>query len=36
MILSWEEYEGGRTSEVTYYLRLIDGHWRIYSLDFTL
>jgi hypothetical protein len=32
----YEEYEKGRTSNVTYFMRELHGEWRIYSLSFTL
>ena len=32
----YEEYDQGRTSNVTYFLRELHGEWRIYSLSFTL
>jgi hypothetical protein len=32
----YEEYDRGRTSQVTYFLREMNGEWRIYSLSFTL
>ena len=32
----YEEYDRGRTSNVTYFMREIHGEWRIYSLSFTL
>lgn len=32
----YEEYDRGRTSNVTYFMREIHGEWRIYSLSFTI
>lgn len=32
----FEEYDRGRTSTVTYFMREIHGEWRIYALSFTL
>jgi hypothetical protein len=32
----FEEYDEGRTSNVTYFMRELHGEWRIYSLSFTL
>ena len=32
----YEEYDEGRTSNVTYFMREIHGEWRIYSLVFTM
>ena len=32
----YEEYDRGRTSSVTYFMREIHGEWRIYSLSFTM
>jgi len=32
----YEEYDQGRTSNVTYFMREIHGEWRIYSLSFTM
>jgi hypothetical protein len=32
----YEEYDRGRTSNVTYFMRELHGEWRIYSLSFTL
>jgi len=32
----YEEYDRGRTSNVTYFMREISGEWRIYSLSFTI
>ena len=32
----YEEYDQGRTSTVTYFMREIHGEWRIYSLSFTM
>lgn len=36
VVVVWQEYTDGRTNEMSYFLREIDGDWRIFSVSYPL